>query len=45
MVLHLPFLIAALVVFLLAAFVPWQTRVNMIAVGLALLTLAFIFVR
>ncbi len=44
MMLHLAFLIAAFVVFVLAAFVP-TPRVNLIAAGLALLTLSFIFIR
>jgi hypothetical protein len=41
--LHLGLLIAAFVVFVLAAFV-YPPRVNLVAVGLALLSLSFVFV-
>lgn len=40
---HLGLLIAAFVIFVLAA-VPIPARVNLISVGLALLTLSFLFV-
>jgi hypothetical protein len=42
-VIHLGLLIAAFIIFVLAA-VPVPTRVNLIAVGLALFTLSFLFV-
>lgn len=43
MMIHLGLLIAAFVIFVLAA-VPVPAKVNLIAVGLALLTLSFLFV-
>ena len=42
--LHLGLLLAAFIVFLLAAFVPVATRINLMAIGLALFTLSFIVV-
>ena len=42
---HLIFIVAALVLFVLAAFNVPSPRVNLTAAGLALLTIAFFFVR
>ena len=41
---HLGLLLAAFIVFLLGVWPPVATRVNLIALGLALLTASFLFV-
>ncbi len=42
---HLVFIVAALVCFILATFSVPVPRVNLVAAGLALLTIAFFFVK